>query len=301
MKNINLKKSGDLLKFKEAMNAVLENHIKNAELNETVSNFENLSLGDLNTIFESVSDKLFDTNRGKKIIVNYVKALKENKELGKAFAICHMVNSPKHVADVNLFLSETFSIAEGINKKKLSEGKTAISNIVGDAVKACGLTAEQINSIITESKNVNSAIDYLISNDKTAKNIYEHVNSLSILKEHVSASIPEKNSDVTGGVKELSNELISALNENELESWEKNAIWDIVSAKLSNKSCESLFEEYKSNCLNKMNEILGGREDIAEKSRLSSMKSQLSEKKYSENTLMEDILNLSKLYSTLSE
>ena len=74
MKTINLDKSSDLLKFKEALNVVLENRIKNAELNEAVNNFENLSLGDLNTIFESVSDKLFDTNRGKKIIVNYVVA-----------------------------------------------------------------------------------------------------------------------------------------------------------------------------------------------------------------------------------
>ena len=301
MKNINLDKSSDLLKFKEALNVVLENRIKNAELNEAVSNFENLSLGDLNTIFESVSDKLFDTNRGKKIIVNYVKALKENKELGKAFAICHMVNSPKHVYDVNLFLSETFSIADGINKKKLAEGKAAISNIVGEAVKACGLSAEQINGIIAESKDVNSAIDYLISNKKTTKNIYEHVNNLSILKEHVSASIPEKSTIVSDGVKELSNELISTLNENELESWERNAIWDIVSTKLSNGSCESLFENYKSNCLNKMDEILNEREDVAEKSRLSSMRQQLEEKKFSEGTLTEDILNLSKLYTTLSE
>lgn len=301
MKNINLDKSSDLLKFKEALNVVLENRIKNAELNEAVSNFDNLSLGDLNTIFESVSDKLFDTNRGKKIIVNYVKALKENKELGKAFAICHMVNFPKHVYDVNLFLSETFSIADGINKKKLADGKATISNIVREAVKACGLSAEQINGIIAESKDVNSAIDYLISNKKTTKNIYEHVNSLSILKEHVSASIPEKGTTVSEGVKELSNELISTLNENELESWEKNAIWDIVSTKLSNGSCENLFEEYKSNCLNKMDEILNEREDVAEKSRISSMRQQLEEKKFSESSLTEDILNLSKLYTTLSE
>ena len=127
------------------------------------------------------------------------------------------------------------------------------------------------------------------------------MNNLSILKEHVSASIPEKSTIVSGGVKELSNELISTLNENELESWEKNAIWDIVSTKLSNGSCESLFENYKSNCLNKMDEILNGREDVVEKSRLSAMRQQLEEKKFSEGTLTEDILNLSKLYTTLSE
>ena len=127
------------------------------------------------------------------------------------------------------------------------------------------------------------------------------MNSLSILKEHVSASIPEKGTIVSEGIKELSNELISTLNENELESWEKSAIWDIVSTKLCNGRCESLFEEYKSNCLNKIDEILNEREDVTEKSRLSSMRQQLEEKKFSESTLTEDILNLSKLYTTLSE
>ena len=301
MKNINLDKSADLLKFKNEMNSVLENRIRKAELNEAIENFNNLSLGDLNSLFESVSVNLFDTENGKKIIGKYVKALKENKELGKAFAIYHIVKSPEHISDVNLFLSEAFSISGNIDKKKLNEGKKKISNIVAEAVTEGNMSASQINDIVSESKDVNSAIEYLIVNKKTAKNIYEHVNKLSILKEHVCASVPEKSEETDKGVKDLSEELVSTLNESGLETWENKAIWDIVSTNLSKGSKEELFEKYKSNCVNKINDILNEREDVAEKSRLSSMKQQLEGKSYSEGTLTEDVLNLSKLYHTLSE
>ena len=301
MKNINLDKSSDLLKFKNEMNSVLENRIRKAELNEAIENFSNLSLGDLSSLFESVSVNLFDSENGKKIIGKYVKELKENKELGKAFAIYHIVKSPEHISDVNLFLSETFSISNDIDKKKLNEGKKKISGIVAEAVKEVNMNASQINDIVSESKEVNSAIEYLITNKKTAKNIYEHVNNLSILKEHVCASVPEKSEESDKGVKDLSEELVSTLNENGLESWENKAIWDIVSTNLSKGSKESLFEKYKSDCVNKIDEILNEREDVAEKSRLSAMKQQLEGKAYSETTLTEDVLNLSKLYHTLSE
>jgi hypothetical protein len=301
MKNINLDKSADLLKFKNEMNSVLENRIRKAELNEAIENFSNLSLGDLNSLFESVSVNLFDSENGKKIIGKYVKALKENKELGKAFAIYHIVNSPEHISDVNLFLSETFSISSNINKKKLDEGKKKLSDIVAEAVVEGNLDAAQINNIVSESKEVNSAIDYLITNKKTAKNIYEHVNKLSILKEHVCSNVPEKAEETDKGVKDLSEELVSTLNESELEPWENKAIWDIVSTNLSKGSREELFERYKSDCVNKIDEILSEREDVAEKSRLSAMKQQLEGKAFSEGTLTEDVLNLSKLYHTLSE
>ena len=73
--------------------------------------------------------------------------IKENKELGKAFAIYHVVNNPKHVGDVNLFLSETFALSNDINKARLQEGKDTLSKIVAEAVKECNLTAEQINAL----------------------------------------------------------------------------------------------------------------------------------------------------------
>ena len=301
MKNINLNKSSDLLKVKNELNSVFESRIKAAELNEAIENFSNLSLGDLNHIFESVSDRLFDSANGKKIIGKYVKALKENKELGKAFAIYHVVNNPKHVGDVNLFLSETFALSNDINKARLQEGKDTLSKIVAEAVKECNLTAEQINETVSESRQVNEAIEYLLSNKRSAKNIYEHVNSLTTLKEHVSVNAEAACEGSNQSVKELSEELLSTLNEGELDKWEHDAIWGIVSANLSNRSRAELFEEYKKNCVNKIDEILNEQEDVAEKSRLTTMKQQLEGKKFSEETLTEDILNLSKLYHTLSE
>ena len=302
MKNINLNNSNDLLKFKNEINTVLEKHIKKAELSESVKNFKNLTLGDLNKIFESVSDKLFDSIRGKKIIARYVNALKENKELGKAFAIYHVISSPEYVSDVNMFLSETVSLAGNINKKRVCEGKAALSSIVKDAVMECGLSAEDINKTISESADINAAIEYLINNKRTASNIYEYVNSLSLLKEHVIANAKEPLTESNDkNVKSLMGELLKTLNESGLEQWERDAVLEIVSARLSNGSPEQVFESRKKSCVDKIDELLNEQKDISEKSRLSSMKQQLESKHYCEDTISEDIINLSKLYHALSE
>ena len=302
MKNINLNNSSDLLKFKNEINTVLEGRIKKAELSESVKNFKNLTLGDLNKIFESVSDKLFDSARGKKIIARYVNALKENKELGKAFAIYHVISSPEHVSDVNMFLSETASLAGNINKKRVCEGKVALSSIVKDAVTECGLSAEDIKKTISENTNINAAIEYLINNKRTANNIYEYVNSLSLLKEHVIANAKEPLTESNDkSVKSLMGELLETLNEGGLEQWERDAVFEIVSARLSNGSTEQVFESRKKSCVDKIDELLNGQKDVSEKSRLSSMKQQLEAKHYCEDTISEDIINLYKLYHTLSE
>ena len=77
--------------------------------------------------------------------------------------------------------------------------------------------------------------------------------------------------------------------------------WDIVSTKLSQGSKSGLFESYKKKCLDVMDTILESQENVAEKSRISAMRTQLESKNYSEDSFTEDIFNLSKLCHTLSE
>jgi hypothetical protein len=74
----------------------------------------------------------------------------------------------------------------------------------------------------------------------------------------------------------------------------------IVLCNISNGNKETLFEEYKSKCIGLIEETLGDEDITLEtKSRLSTMKGQLSEKMYKEETANEDILKLANLENTL--
>ena len=302
MKKINLNKSTDLQKLQESINTILEARISNAKREEIIESFSKLPLGSLGDIFSSVAEKIFESADGKKVIAKYVKTLRENADLRNAFSIYHITSSPKHVSNVPLFISETLSICSDINKKILNEGKKELSKVVAEAVRVAGLSREEIENAISENKTVNEAIEYLTGNKKTAKNIYEYVKSVEAITEHVANVLPEENVLEEGQtVKSLSESLASTISESELEPWENETVWDIVSTKLSQGSKSGLFESYKKKCLDVMDTILESQENVAEKSRISAMRTQLESKNYSEDSFTEDIFNLSKLCHTLSE
>lgn len=302
MKKINLNKSTDLQKLQESINTILEARISNAKREEIIESFNKLPLGSLCDIFSSVVEKIFESADGKKAIAKYVKTVRENADLRNAFSIYHITSSPKHVNNVPLFISETLSICGDINKKTLNEGKKELSKVVAEAVRVAGLSREEIENAISENKTVNEAIEYLAGNKKTAKNIYEYVKSVEAITEHVANVLPEEDVLEEGQtVKSLSESLASTISESELEPWENETVWDIVSTKLSQGSKSGLFESYKKKCLDVMDTILESQENVAEKSRISAMRTQLESKNYSEDSFTEDIFNLSKLCHTLSE
>ena len=302
MKKINLNKSADLQKLQESINTILEARISNAKREEAIKSFNTLPLGTLANIFSSVSDRLFESSNGKKVIAKYVKAIKENSDLRKAFSIYQLTSNPVHVNNVSLFISEAVGFSNDIKKKNLNEGKKALSEIVAEAVRTVGASKEDIDSFVSQNKTLNESIEYLINNKKTAKNIYEYVQSLETITEHVAKVVPEERViDEGQSVKALSENLSSTISESGLEPWETKTIWDIVSTNLSNGSKSGLFETYKKKCIGIMEGILESQENVAEKSRISTMKTQLEGKTYSEASFNEDIFNLSKLCHTLSE
>ena len=86
-----------------------------------------------------------------------------------------------------------------------------------------------------------------------------------------------------------------------LEEWQKRVVNDISKYILENKTKEDLFNDYKTECINTINESINNTEDgnFETVSQLKSMVSQLSEKKYNKETVNEDLFMLSELRQTL--
>ena len=86
-----------------------------------------------------------------------------------------------------------------------------------------------------------------------------------------------------------------------LEEWQKRVVNDISKYILENKTKEDLFNDYKADCINTINESINKTEDgnFETVSQLKGMVSQLSEKKYNKETVNEDLFMLSELKQTL--
>lgn len=300
MKQIDLNKSTDLEKLKNEMVSIFESKIESAKINETVKGLSSLPTQTLFNIFKHTSGSLLESKKGTKVIAKYVKTIKENEALRKAFCLCENINSTKYVKNVEQYLSESVNLLSSLSKKQLNEGKNAIAKILQESIKIAKLTNDELNAIINENKSINESIEFFMGAKKTAKNLREHVNSLSVLSEYVEGRMEEKEEDeepvsLDSAVSEISKEI----NEN-LEPWEAAVLKDTILADLSKEDMETLFEEYKNRCLSRMEETLNENSSIETISKINTMKEQLQSKSYSKNTINEDLLMLAKLNYMLS-
>lgn len=290
----------DVKKLKTEINNILESRIQKLELESALKNLSAQPFGAIKNVFEGITDKLYETTEGKKIIGKYVRAIRENKNTADAYSVYEFVYHSPHVSNPNMLLTEALYMVSGMDKQQFAEGKKKIAEIVAEGINLVGKDANFVDENINRGYGINEAIDFLMLNPKNFENLDEYINKFSYVENHLTENMAEK---PTESASKTGKELIDSLNEamDGLNSWEKEAISDITLAKLSNRDMSELFEEYKNGCIEKIDENIEKGATTEEKSRLETMKKQLSEKQYSEENLYEDIVTLSELKATLSE
>lgn len=300
MKDFNLENVGNLLKLKEAFSNTIDKKINNARLNEAISSIGEMPLLELNSIFESLSDKLYENKNGKKLIKRYIKALKENKELNTLYKLHTTVKNGRGIDNPTLFLQESLSLGKTIDKGEYNNGLSKLRDIIKECVIDASFSLDDINNAIeTYNGSINESLDYLSNNEKTFNNVGEYVNAMSKIVTYLSENnVKNSISENTKTAKELVEDLNGAF-ENELEIWESRVIKDVALSQINGKTKSDLFEEYKTNCISRIDSALD--ESETEKAaRLTEMKRKLNEKAFNEETINEDLLKLSELYEALS-
>lgn len=290
----------ELERIREAFNSVVD---KEQELNRISSlkeSVEELSIPELKQVYESISDKLYATYGGKKLLSKYIKLVTENKTMQTEYVIVNGIYSPMDVMDTPMYITELFDI-HGKRDKEYSEKKSQLIDLLKECIDAVGVNSSDLENIINESKNdVNKSIDYLLSVKRTASNVNDRVKSMKLLEGKVNdANIVNESIVDNRKTSELINDL-SNITEG-LEEWQKRVVNDISSYILENKTKEDLFNDYKAECINTINESINKTEDgnFETVSQLKGMVSQLSEKKYNKETVNEDLFMLSELRQTL--
>lgn len=290
----------ELERIREAFNSVVD---KEQELNRISSlkeSVEELSIPELKQAYESISDKLYATDCGKKLLSKYIKLVAENKTVRTEYAIVNGIYAPMDVMDAPMYLSELFDI-HGKRDKEYNEKKGQVVDLLKECIDTVNMSSSDLENIINESKNdVNRSIEYLLSVKRTASNVNDRVKSMKLLEGKVNDSNIVNESIVDS---RTASELINDLSNitDGLEEWQKRVVNDISKYILENKTKEDLFNDYKAECINTINESINNTEDgnFETVSQLKGMVSQLSEKKYNKETVNEDLFMLSELRQTL--
>jgi hypothetical protein len=299
MAKFNFNDTGDVKKLKETVNSIFESKIHKLELDSALNGLSAQPFGAIKNVFESITGKLYGSAEGKKLIGKYVKAIREGKNVSDAYSVYEFVYHSPNVSNPEKLLSEALGMAEQMDQKSFDSEKKNVADVVSEAVRFVGEDAVFVNECINKNYGVNRSIDYLMLNPKKFTNLDEYVNRFEEVKEMLCENMSEKPS---GDAKKTGKELIDGLNESMegLADYEKQAISDITLSKLSKRDMSELFEEYRKGCMEKLDENIGKEKSPEMKSRFESMRKQLSEKKYNESSLYEDIVTLSELKANLS-
>lgn len=290
----------ELERIREAFNSVVD---KKQELNRISSlkeSVEELSIPELKQVYESISDKLYATDGGKKLLSKYIKLVTENKTMQTEYVIVNGIYSPMDVMDTHMYIAELFDI-HGKRDKEYKAKKGQVVDLLKECIDMVNMSSYDLENIINESKNdVNSSIEYLLSVKRTASNVNDRVKSMKLLEGKVNdANIVNESIVDNRKASELVNDLSNITDG--LEEWQKRVVNDISKYILENKTKEDLFNDYKEECINTINESINNAEDgnFETVSQLKGMVSQLSEKKYNKETVNEDLFMLSELRQTL--
>lgn len=300
MAKIDFSKYGDLEKLKNEVNRLFEERMRKAGLNEELETLHEKPFGAIKNVFEGLTDKLYESAEGKKLIGKYVKAIREGKNSSDMYSVYEFVYRSPKVSDAGRFLNEAISMTNGFDGKKFADEKKKIAGIVAEAVSFAGKDANFVKDEIAKNLELNEAIDYLISNEKKFNNLSSYVNKFSMVERFLSDNMVNESQQTEN---KSGKDLIADLNESMegLNEWEKEAVKEIAMARLSKRDMSEIFEEKKTDCLNKLDENIENEDSVETKSHFETMRSQLEEKKYNEDTVLEDIITLVELKKTLSE
>ena len=290
----------ELERIREAFNSVVDKEQELNRIHSLKESVEELSIPELKQVYESISDKLYATDCGKKLLSKYIKLVAENKTVRTEYAIVNGIYAPMDVMDAPMYLSELFDI-HGKRDKEYNEKKGQVVDLLKECIDTVNMSSSDLENIINESKNdVNSSIEYLLSVKRTASNVNDRVKSMKLLEGKVNdANIVNESIVDSRTASELINDLSNITDG--LEEWQKRVVNDISKYILENKTKEDLFNDYKAECINTINESINNTEDgnFETVSQLKGMVSQLSEKKYNKETVNEDLFMLSELRQTL--
>lgn len=303
MKKLNFKDKETFKKLQESLMDVMNNRYNELCLNELKENLTSAPLYTTKHIFESISKDFYNTPKGKKILKEYVDTIKKNNSLRKAFIIFENMNKPQSVLSPDLFVNENLSFMQEIKLSEYKAGLKKINNIIRESIELAALNTEELEELIKESETDEAeAIDYLINNRKTLKNIAEYTNKVSTLTESVKNKRICKSEDALSESLNIS-DLLNMINESisGLGKEEANAVKDLTLISLSGKDGKEIYETYKNKCKDILEEAVKNEEALETRSRFQRMLGQINERNYNKSTLNEDVLNFARLYATLKE
>lgn len=298
------KTAEDYSKLRAALNRALDANIEMAKVNEMIDGIDELSFGHLNRLFEAVAERLLDKGKdGRACVREYVEAIRNNPSVRSMYAVRHAIEHPGAVQSPETYVNEAVSMGRA---GKASRDDRFVS-AVKEALRVSEIGSIELQSLISEKLDADDALEYVMRNGKTLRNLTEYTNGMAVLGEAVKA----KASDATKvkadetpkseiSVEEMIDNINNGLNEG-LTTMEAEAIRDVAVSRMSGSDGEEIFESYRRRCEDMLREAEKNENSVEAKSRFGLMIEQIGGRKFDAETAGADILRFAQIMDTISE
>ena len=244
---------------------------------------KNRNFGICYHIFEDSLLKNLNNRNGKKFINEVSNLIKTNKVLKEQFNIYNSICNKKNVSDPESYVDGVLECISKLNINK-SDIRKANEKLI-DLIES-NTNVNKLLNIDDDTLKLYEAIDFVLTNKKSINNIDEY----NKIKDSLVEKFDRDNKDKTDNdtVNEKYETSLSEMTEKykDLTDDEIKLIEDIIS---SDKDKSSLFEEYKSETIEDIDETIKKASE-EDKEQWLNIKETLSEKKYNKDTLIDDVL-----------
>ena len=286
----------DDYKAYEYVKAMLDEAIEDSKHEKELMNEMNTTnFGVLNHIFENELPTLIKTN--KKAVKNVIKTIKEDKNLKSQFSFYNVLKEQytgKHADTVGskAVLEQLAKIVcENIDPKTVKASNRKLREVmIENGVKPSEFVDEESmklyengNVILTTKRVSENTIPLIESYDAVCKWMDAHKDDKRVSK------------DADEMIREFEEKLKNNLNESEMSFVQEITDWR---SPLAEQRKEKLFNKFKNECIDKINEML--KED-ANNIELKGLSDQLSEMKFDKNNIVKDIAKLLEIRDILMD
>lgn len=283
--------------YRKEINEACDKRADFITLCEKADKLSHKPFGYIKDCFEAIAPELFESKEGKKIMSNYSKTIRENKNLSALHNLYENIRKSGKDMDIDFFANNIANTNWNVDKKTLSEDTLKLGRILAEGYLHLGKSAEDL--FPSENTVLESAVSYIAENKKTNKNIAEYSNAIKVIKENISSKESEENVFESTDLDALAKSLLQEFNKkysSELTEEEANALREVSSS----ENREDVFNKYKNACQSKLSESKKDFEEKGDKSsseRMTAILEQVSNKTYSLENLGNDICGFIELKS----
>lgn len=246
---------------------------------------ESRNFGIIYNVFEQNMDRLLKTKKGKAVIREGYRMIKENPILSEQFKIYDMFEKASGVDNSKDFVNEAVDIMKDCDRNKVkAENERFIKFMRKNKL-------DEYVEIPEETENLYEAIEYVMLNKRGYSNVNDVLKAKSVISEHIeknAKSSVKKENDFESFNEKVEREE-DTVNES-LNDDEKKLLNEFMS---KNADTRALFEQYKRDTLSQIQKTMDA-SDEEDKVSWKEVYESIESKKYSDK-LSENIVNCAEM------